>query len=594
MTAFFIAAFLLLLGGLAGRETLWSLAHASPAFLLGGALLFALLGGLTLLRDRLPFARRRTAPRFHRWLAQPAPLEPFFRASTGAIWQGLLLLAGAGLFYALRMRRFAPPPTGLGDSLLLLEHVPVYARLFGYLDSFDELLALFLRSKFYLAGADLFDLPADASYALFSAILGGAYLLVLLHFLRGRTLYAALAGLALFLFSPAVQLYAGYVENYTLAALLLSSLLFTAGRELERAAAAGRPPAEGVLLRLAALAALGVLVHGVVAFVLPGLVYLTYLSAGRNLRRMIRPALRAGGLAGLVIVPVWFYFFFLAANPVDFFESFAYRPALYPPRDWFSAGHLRPLVNLPLLVAPGALLLFWCAPLLRERTRRLRPIDVFFLLATLGFAGHAFVWNPLIGFPADWDLFTFFQAPLHCFVFYRFIADEADEGSAKNDGATPEPTATAATAVAARTIRPALLAGLLFVALATGPFWLARNAADSPESRSNLANARNNVDRFLARLKNDDLLARIENSRRRKKYVKGLLFVLRSREFLRQTESAAARETEGELEQAWRLCRQTMLLAEGDFDREFPAAWQALTRVNIRIEALKTASEPRP
>ena len=590
MTAFWIAAFCFALALLAGRPSVWSLAHVPPGVFLAGTVVFSLLGSLQVFAGRLPFARRFTSPRIATLLTREAPLAILWRAPIAWLVLPVVALTAALLLHALRMRLFLPPPEGLGDSLLLLEHVPVYTRVFGYLDSFDELLALYFRSRFYLMGAEWFGWAVHDSYAVLSSALGGLYVLLVLFFLRGRSYFALLAGLALFLFVPALQLYAGYVENYSLASLLLSAALFLCGRALE-AEAHGRSIPTRTIAILAGIAAFGVLVHGVVAFVGPALIYFTLHAARGDTRRFLRLAVRAGVVALGILLPVWIYFFFFATNQVDFFESFAYRPALYPPGRWFSLEHLHGLVNLPLLAAPTALLLLVLWPALAPRIQQAWPASAakagwrrrwdrllpdpasrFFLLATLGFAGHAFVWNPLIGFPADWDLFTFFQAPLHCFVFYRLVLGL--ERTAQQSPPERSPLFV-------------VLCGLLFVALASTGFWLARNAQSSPTSQTNLQRAERNAAGFLTEIREDPRFERLPTARRRKQYVKALLFVLRSREVLEQHPGPEATRLAAALEPAWNECARVLTLDESAYRSEFPAAWQTLTRVNIELEAWK-------
>ncbi len=578
MTAFYFAAFCAGFALLRDRPAFWALQHLDARVFWIGAVGFFLLGLVQLWFRRLPFRRRQTPARIETMLAREAPLAWLFAARVRWWTLPALGLFAAFLFYLIRMRLFLPPPAGLGDSLLLLEHVPVYTRLFGYLDSFDELLGLYIGSRAYLIFAELWNWPVEQAYAVLSSAAGGLYVLGVLGFLRGRQVAVVISGLALFLGSPAIQLYAGYVENYTLAALALAGCLFYAGRALEAPAQERPPPARSVLI-LAALAAIGVLLHGVVAFLGPALVYFTWRAADGNITAFTRLGSRATGVAGVIIGPVWVYFFFFAPSPVDFFESFAYRPAILPPGQWFTSAHLLNLGNLVLLAAPGGLALLLLALPGVVRAGRHRPgqvltrlapepVQVFFGVATLGFAAHVFVWNPLIGFPADWDLFTMFQAPLHGFVFYRLIARPGAYGARGRPG-------------------PTVIAGLVFITLTTTSAWLYRNAQDSPASTANRARATANAGRFSRLIENDEDFARIRDHRRRKQYVKGLLFVLRSRDALAARPGPEATALGLELERAWLASAIALVGDDSRYAREFPPAWQELTRVNLRLEEFK-------
>ncbi|MEQ9363001.1 MAG: hypothetical protein RIF32_02090, partial [Leptospirales bacterium] len=165
----------------------------------------------------------------------------FGRWSSLMLW-GLLLGSAILLLFQFRQRLFLAPPDGLGDSLLILEQVPVYTHLRGYLDSFDELLELYWHSRLYLFTSESFSWHVEDAYALLSIASFALYGTVVFYFLIRRSLFEILAGLALLIFVPALQLFAGYVEHYTIATSWMALSILTGAYALERKGRADAPP----------------------------------------------------------------------------------------------------------------------------------------------------------------------------------------------------------------------------------------------------------------------------------------------------------------------------------------------------------------
>jgi Flp pilus assembly protein TadD len=160
------------------------------------------------------------------------------------------------------------------------------------------------------------------------------------------------------------------------------------------------------------LAALAVVSHVVGLVVLPSLLWLLSrtglakrVSGRRGARLLLAAALLlAAGAAGravsgnleaqLLFVPPW---------PTRFSA---------PGYTLFSVAHLADLVNLALLLVPGALVL---AAALRSGVRpglAADPALRFLAVLAISAAGPAFVIDPKLGMPRDWDLFSFAGVPI--------------------------------------------------------------------------------------------------------------------------------------------------------------------------------------
>ncbi len=126
------------------------------------------------------------------------------------------------------------------------------------------------------------------------------------------------------------------------------------------------------------------------------------------------------GLAGLVILAYAFKnYMFLRFAIVPLFDN-RFTIDGY---SLFSLAHLLDFVNLLVLLVPGLPLLF----LLKRRQckRWVRTsAGIFLLLLTGSSILIAFIFEPKLGMPRDWDLFSFAAVPLSLIVFSLFLSDK--------------------------------------------------------------------------------------------------------------------------------------------------------------------------
>ena len=525
---------------------------------------------LELLRDNLPYLIAVLV------LTSIAAVLPRMRApfSERALLPGLILLAMLFivvpiLLWKFRMRLFLPPPDGLGDSLLLLEHVPVYSHLLGYLDTIDELLELYIRSRAYLWLNDSDGLQIEDVYAYVSYAGLVPYLLFIFVLWQKRSFPERVALLALTVAVPAVQLYAGYVENYTLASTFLFGTLACGARLLEEKPQ-GTTSTRGLLL-LALLASVGALLHLIVGLLLPALVYFAWVYCERRPGNFFRGAFVAGLCAALLFGACALYFWSAAPHPpIPADSHFANPPVLNPSR-WFGAEHVIGHLNLFLLASPAApaallALLLYGSPD-RKSWRWLPDLPTRFLaIAALTLLAWSFVWNGIIGLPADWDLLTMFQGPLNLYLWFLFLH------------AGRQNTATPSTRLAL-----AMLALNLLVTVA----WITRNAEDSQTSRENRNRAHENVQLFLERTAADPIYENVAENyglERQRTYIQVSLFIGRSRARLAQEpQNETTRAQLERLERGRQKFERWITLPPAEFENERAEIWNELSALNREI-----------
>lgn len=324
-------------------------------------------------------------------------------------------------FWAFRIRH-----TLLGDSDPLSRNLPL-----GEHTHPRQPLSLLLHHHVYEWTRRLFEAPgrtpqevACDTVALNSVVAGALFVPVAIALARelvtppggtpgraeGRGVAVPVAAAAaLLLVQGYMQLFFGYVENYTWFTLAFALFLW-AGLAYLR----GRAPL--VLASLALAAAIGLNFSGIV--VLPGLAMLIVWGLWR---RETRPAAIRDAIATLVLM-VGLVMGLAAAGGFDAREGFRYMWDLVMKGEatdhslgyLLSGAHVRDFVSFHLLMAPFAGFLFLPAVLHRVIAYRPRDARLGFLVAAAlpAFAASWVYGDSIQGLPRDWDLFAPF-APLY-------------------------------------------------------------------------------------------------------------------------------------------------------------------------------------
>jgi hypothetical protein len=216
------------------------------------------------------------------------------------------------------------------------------------------------------------------------------------------------------------QLFAGYIENYTVPTVFaLWSLYFGT-----RAYVQG-----GSVIPAAVCFTLGAMTHLSVLTLGPGLAWLVLHrhydadAASGKLRQLF--SLKTLSLLSVTIVPAIALYFvmehvgYLRANEDGFGGGDGLMFVPWSAKEgmsrylFFDTKHLRAIVNLQMLVAPVALITAVAFGLGFVKTswtnRRSRPVPEgllpFLALSALGYFALTLIWNPDLGAKRDWDLF---------------------------------------------------------------------------------------------------------------------------------------------------------------------------------------------
>jgi len=362
------------------------------ALLVGALIIPAVNNGVTAAMQRL-------------WQAWPARQRWFALAA---------LLAGA-LFWLARLRHLR-----WGDSYLLSVALSYPDLNLRVIYNWQAPLTVFLHQRLWQFVADpLLGWPVETVYATTSIICGVVFVYLLLTFAArlGQTPaeIALLAGLLLT--TGSMQLFFGYVENYTVVSLALLATLFLAWRALNGEI---RPlwPVLGLSITNA--------FHPSTVFLWPGMVLLSWLcwkrgytSLKAGLGQMVLPPLLVGGgvlalmesgghgvsaLTGLDRPGggdgIWFVPLFQTTTQWQHYTMFSVAHIL----DWVNLHLLIspfgvPIIMLTLLAARYGRQTLFHTPTERDYAYFLGATAVLYLLFT-------WLWNPDYGGRKDWDLFA--------------------------------------------------------------------------------------------------------------------------------------------------------------------------------------------
>ncbi len=201
-------------------------------------------------------------------------------------------------------------------------------------------------------------------------------------------------------------LFFGYVENYS-----IFTLFVTAYCLIGLMAARGKAPRWLILPPLA----LAVFFHVLGIILIPSAIYLLLANTtvGDGLaRRSLTLKLLATASVLIVVVGVFGYLY-----STSYFFRFAFVPVItnkftVEGYTLFSLEHIADFLNLVILLLPGIPVLL-TAGFYSRRTRVFRQRDFRFLgIAALLSLICAFVMDPKLGMPRDWDLFACAGVPL--------------------------------------------------------------------------------------------------------------------------------------------------------------------------------------
>lgn len=289
----------------------------------------------------------------------------------------------------------------LGDGILLLENMSLETAIYGYQLITDEILEGFIHSLTH----NVFKTDPRLSFQIWSSLAG-----ILLIGLLGKYYWNRKNGfLSFFLVvsSGGFLLFYGYVENYSLttAYLIVTTIFISHNVEKENKIS---PYILGIL------AALGASMHLVFGYTIFAFVYLTWILS-ENKKEFILNSFKSGIVACLLLSFIFGYFFFFSDLRIDLSMSHVTTHKFYPIKRWFSTQHFKEIVFCLLFTSLPSVFTFLSVFLFeREVLKDFLPTKLgkYLLFLLLGFFLHAFWHNPQLGFPADWDLMSFYWSIL--------------------------------------------------------------------------------------------------------------------------------------------------------------------------------------
>ncbi|MCB1190166.1 MAG: hypothetical protein H7A23_10820 [Leptospiraceae bacterium] len=310
----------------------------------------------------------------------------------------------------------------LGDGTILLENIVLESGLFGYQLTMDELFSALLHSKLYLNLPSIQNEP-DFPYYITSTISGFLFLITItwISIKNQVTLFSHTAILS----CGGMILFHGYMENYTIPMLLIFWILALGYNKIPN----NNQNNFKIVTFITLLATIAVLFHLITAYLLFSLIFLCYMLSPK--KKFIPYALFCTGIALFVIGGIFTYFLFFSETRIDLTQTHVTNPPFYPLKRIISANHFKEILSctvfscfLPFyslfyfgIFNRGNLKIFY-----KEKKNQ------FILWIIFGFCLHAFIFNPLLGFPADWDVMSFYWLPV-AFLSYILFNNSPKEAS---------------------------------------------------------------------------------------------------------------------------------------------------------------------
>lgn len=265
---------------------------------------WGILPYLAVLLPMLPVSL--AAETIHTWSTHGS-LSPLCDVSPQKLPHVILFTVASSLCFFLRNN------TLNADALLFAGNFARDIPTLGAHLTHDEILELYVHSRFWAITHAWFDWDVTLSYQVLSALAGGVFFCVLLQHCKvlagdqAATLFCLVAS------GGFIQLFFGDVENYTLTAVLLLSYFFWSALHLQGSCG---PLAPSICLGVA------MMFHLLSGFLLPSLAYLLY----RDWRRGNRTRAATATIAVIVIPVATLTWFHLNGLPIQrlFYNSHAF------------------------------------------------------------------------------------------------------------------------------------------------------------------------------------------------------------------------------------------------------------------------------
>lgn len=341
-------------------------------------------------------------------VAEPLSYRPY-------MWFGVATLAAGGIFWLARLRHLR-----WGDAYMLsvlLSYPDLDIRV---IYNWQAPLTVWTHQRLWQFVADpWFGWPVETVYATVSIVAGMIFVFLLLNFTArlGRSRLEASIIAGLMLTTGAVQLFFGYVENYTLISVLLLLTLYLAWRAVY-----------GQLLPLWAVLAFSVTngFHPSTVFLWPAVWVLVWLCWRRGFvslpaaltQLMLPPLLVGGGVFALMESGGHGVSALTGVDRPGGGDAVWFVPLFEVTTEWqrytmFSAAHLIDWANVHFLIAPFGLpmlvligFVVWRFGLTLFDSPAERDYALFLGVMSGCYVLFTWLWNADYGGQNDWDLFA--------------------------------------------------------------------------------------------------------------------------------------------------------------------------------------------
>jgi len=339
----------------------------------------------------------------------------YYALPSPKIWFAVIALLSGAVFWLARLRHLS-----WGDSYLLSVALSYPDLELRVIYNWQAPFTVFLHQRLWQFVANpLLGWPVERVYATISIACGIIFVYVLLTFVarlgRDTTEIFTLTGLVLT--TGSMQLFFGYVENYTMVSLALLVTLFLAWRTLQ-----GEVRLLWPVLGLSLTNAF----HPSSVFLWPGMWLLSWLCWRRGrvsaltalLQTVLPPLLIGGAVLALMEGGGHGISAFTGVDRPGGGDGIWFVPLFETQTQWqhytmFSVAHILDWANIHLLISPFGLPLIvmtlftgWRFRLTLFDTPSDKDFSVFLGLTAGMYILLTWLWNPDYGGRKDWDLFA--------------------------------------------------------------------------------------------------------------------------------------------------------------------------------------------
>lgn len=295
------------------------------------------------------------------------------------------------------------------DGLALTPKFRFFIPKIGAHVTHDEMLELYLHSRFWYYTNLLFRWSVVYSYQFLSSFGGGLFIFTLLVFSTISAPEQLWKMFFLIISGGFMQLFFGDVENYTLVSVLILLYFLSGYLFIDKKIDIIIP---GIILSLA------MCFHLLAGWLIPSLIYLYIISAKRKQYYKIM----LGAISFFLILFLILLFFHFNNLPISdlYYHSHAFGHGgnilgrIAKP----SIKYYLQLINLLFLLFPS-LLIF--VPLFIFKRIDTCSFNIFMIVSAIFMLIFMFIWNADLGVYNDWNLFAPCAIPLSILCWYNFI-----------------------------------------------------------------------------------------------------------------------------------------------------------------------------